>query len=52
MRGAMYERQKKFEPAEAEFRKVLASNPEHAGALNYLGYMLVDHKCGWTKPPR
>jgi tetratricopeptide (TPR) repeat protein len=44
MRGAMFERQKKVEPAEAEFRKVLASNPEDAGALNYLGYMLVDHK--------
>ncbi len=44
MRGAMFERQKKVEPAEAEFRKVLASNPEHSGALNYLGYMLVDHK--------
>ncbi len=44
MRGAMFERQKKVEPAEAEFRKVLASNPEHSGALNYLGFMLVDHK--------
>jgi len=44
MRGAMYERQKKVEPAEAEFRKVLALDPEHSGALNYLGYMLVDHK--------
>jgi tetratricopeptide (TPR) repeat protein len=44
MRGAMFERQKKVESAEAEFRKVLASNPEHSGALNYLGYMLVDHK--------
>jgi tetratricopeptide (TPR) repeat protein len=44
MRGAMFERQKKVGPAEAEFRKVLASNPEHSGALNYLGYMLVDHK--------
>ncbi len=44
MRGAMFERQKKVEPAEVEFRKVLASNPEHSGALNYLGYMLVDHK--------
>jgi tetratricopeptide (TPR) repeat protein len=43
MRGAMYERQKKFEPAEAEFRKVLALNPESASALNYLGYMLADH---------
>src|SRR5262249_37876248 len=43
MRGAMLERQKKIESAEAEFRKVLALNPENAGALNYLGYMLVDH---------
>jgi tetratricopeptide (TPR) repeat protein len=42
-RGAMFERQKKIELAEGEFRKVLALNPEHAGALNYLGYMLVDH---------
>ena len=43
MRGAMFERQKKVEAAEAEFRKVLAIEPDHAGALNYLGYMLVDH---------
>jgi tetratricopeptide (TPR) repeat protein len=42
-RGAMLERQKKVEASEAEFRKVLAMNPNHAGALNYLGYMLVDH---------
>ena len=45
MRGAMFERQKKVEAAEAEFRKVLAAQPgDTAGALNYLGYMLVDHK--------
>jgi tetratricopeptide (TPR) repeat protein len=43
MRGAMWERQKKLDLAEAQFRKVLAIDPEHAGALNYLGYMLVDH---------
>lgn len=43
MRGAMLERQKKIEAADAEFRKVLTLNPENAGALNYLGYMLVDH---------
>lgn len=43
MRGAMWERQKKVDLAEAQFRKVLAIDPEHAGALNYLGYMLVDH---------
>jgi tetratricopeptide (TPR) repeat protein len=43
MRGALLERQKKIEPAEAEFRKVLTLNPGNTGALNYLGYMLVDH---------
>jgi tetratricopeptide (TPR) repeat protein len=42
MRGAMLERQKHFEEAEAEFRKVLEANPQSAGALNYLGYMLAD----------
>ncbi len=42
MRGAMLERQKKFDEAEAQFRKVLELNPKHAGALNYLGYMLAD----------
>jgi tetratricopeptide (TPR) repeat protein len=42
MRGAMYERQKKYEQAEAEFRKVLDLNPENSSALNYLGYMLAD----------
>ena len=42
MRGAMYERMKNFPSAEAEFRKLLAMNPDHAGALNYLGYMLAD----------
>jgi tetratricopeptide (TPR) repeat protein len=42
-RGAMLERQKKIGESETEFRKVLAMNPNHTGALNYLGYMLVDH---------
>lgn len=42
MRGVMYERQKKMPEAEAEFRKVLVSDPENAAALNYLGYMLAD----------
>ncbi len=41
-RGAMLEKQKKFDLAEAEFRKLLAQNPDNIGALNYLGYMLVD----------
>jgi tetratricopeptide (TPR) repeat protein len=42
MRGAMYERQKKFDASETEFRKVLKINPDNAEALNYLGYMLAD----------
>jgi len=42
MRGAMYEKTKNLEKAEAEFRKVLQINPDNASALNYLGYMLVD----------
>jgi len=42
MRGAMLEKQKKYAAAEAEFRKVIAMNPQSASALNYLGYMLAD----------
>ena len=42
MRGAMYERMKKFDAAEAEFRKVLELDSDNAGAMNYLGYMLAD----------
>ena len=42
MRGAMYERMKKFDASEAEFRKVLELDPDSAGALNYLGYMFAD----------
>jgi Flp pilus assembly protein TadD len=38
----MYERMKNFPAAEAEFRKVLAINPDNDAALNYLGYMLAD----------
>ena len=41
-RGAMYEKLKKYELAETEFKKVLAVNPANASALNYLGYMLAD----------
>lgn len=41
-RGAGLEREKKYDQSEAEFRKVLELNPKHAGALNYLGYMLAD----------
>jgi tetratricopeptide (TPR) repeat protein len=42
MRGAMYERMKKYDDAEAEFRKALDLDPDNAGTLNYLGYMLAD----------
>jgi len=42
MRGAMYERLKKWDAAEAEFHKVIELNPENASALNYLGYMFAD----------
>jgi len=42
MRGAMLERTKHFDEAEAEFRKVLAIDPDNSSALNYLGYMLAD----------
>lgn len=41
-RGAMYERMKNYDAAEASFRKVIADDPDNAGALNYLGYMLAD----------
>ncbi len=42
LRGAMYEKMKRLDASEAEFRKVLEMNPESAAALNYLGYMLAD----------
>ena len=42
MLGAIYERQKKFDQAEEEFRKVLQVNPRNASVLNYYGYMLAD----------
>ena len=42
MLGAIYERQKNFDQAEQQFRKVLDSNPNNAAVLNYYGYMLAD----------
>ncbi len=42
LRGSTYERQKRYPDAEEQFKKVLAGDPEHASALNYLGYMLAD----------
>lgn len=46
LRGDLYQRQKMFDQAETEFRKVLAttppSDPQAAATLNYLGYMNAD----------
>lgn len=40
--AATYERSGDVGKAERAFREVIAADPEHAGALNYLGYMLAD----------
>jgi Flp pilus assembly protein TadD len=40
--GAIYERQKFFDKAEEQFKKVLVVNPRNAPVLNYYGYMLGD----------
>ena len=42
LRGAMFEREKNFDAAEKSFRKVLDTDGNNAGALNYLGYMFAD----------
>ena len=42
LRGAMYERQKKYDLAEKTFRQVIDLDPTSAEAMNYLGYMLAD----------
>ena len=38
----MDERMKKYDAAEAEFRKVLELDPQNSSAMNYLGYMFAD----------
>ena len=48
-RGAMLEKQKNFEGAEREFRKVIEVNPNNASALNYLGYMFADRNVKLTE---
>jgi tetratricopeptide (TPR) repeat protein len=40
--GSIYEREKQYDQAEAEFKKVLAVDPLNGPAANYLGYMLAD----------
>ena len=42
LRGALYERQEKYDRAEENFRRVLEMNPKSAVTLNYLGYMFAD----------
>ncbi len=46
LRGDLYQRQKMFDQAEIEFRKVLSTtpptDPQAAATLNYLGYMNAD----------
>jgi tetratricopeptide (TPR) repeat protein len=41
--GAASERLKKIDDAEEYFKKAITANPQNANALNYLGYMLIDH---------
>jgi tetratricopeptide (TPR) repeat protein len=42
LRGALDERQKHYDSAEEQFRKILAIDGANAMTLNYLGYMLGD----------
>jgi tetratricopeptide (TPR) repeat protein len=42
LRGALDERQKHFDSAEEQFRKILAIDSNNGMTLNYLGYMLAD----------
>jgi tetratricopeptide (TPR) repeat protein len=42
LRGSTFEREKKYDEAEAQFKKVLAADPQSAVTLNYLGYMNAD----------
>jgi tetratricopeptide (TPR) repeat protein len=40
--ASVLERAKRFDEAESKFRELLEEDPDNAGALNYLGYMLAD----------
>lgn len=42
LRGTLFDRQKQYDEAEAQFRKALAIDPQNPTILNYLGYMLAD----------
>jgi tetratricopeptide (TPR) repeat protein len=43
LRGDQFDHQKKYDEAEAQFRKALEIDPKNAMVLNYLGYMLADN---------
>ncbi|HXJ11780.1 MAG TPA: tetratricopeptide repeat protein [Candidatus Limnocylindrales bacterium] len=40
--GAIFERQKQYDKAEEQFKKVIDVNPKNSMVLNYYGYMLAD----------
>ncbi len=40
--GSVYEREKKYDLAEQQFKAVLTADPLNSNAFNYLGYMLAD----------
>jgi tetratricopeptide (TPR) repeat protein len=42
LRGSLYDRQKLYDDAEAQFRKALTIDPSNPTVLNYLGYMFAD----------
>lgn len=42
LRGTIAERQKHYDAAEEQFRKILAIDANNSMTLNYLGYMLAD----------
>jgi tetratricopeptide (TPR) repeat protein len=42
VKGSIYERQKKYDIAEDQFKRILTADPQNAMTLNYYGYMLAD----------
>jgi tetratricopeptide (TPR) repeat protein len=40
--GSAFEREKRYNEAEAVFRQMIAADPKHADALNSLGYMFAE----------
>jgi tetratricopeptide (TPR) repeat protein len=40
--ATVYEKQQEMDRAESVLREILKANPQSAGALNYIGYMLAD----------